>query len=413
MIIHVLLCITFWHCEAIAANTKTGEAPLPGAAFCKVGYRQSWPGESSSNSIKNIDTTHFWQQVPVINNYRAFTRGACAASQRALTATDRAVTSLLVFTLSFFNQQAYGKMTACLSAASQATSALNNVAYFCFAHIQDRVKARNLMRLLHAFHHLAYMEFGGKIANARSWEMLQDRHLLTAEECAFLRDAKHCGKTLHVLAWAVQFVSRELREGRLPAPVFNGIFSDLMSLRGACGSLRGLTENPIPFGYMFAVNLLLYCWALSVGLFFAGFLSVYGSVAYALVVYIFFNLRLIGIQLSEPFGYEDRHLPVPEILMRTFTDHRELLSDKTLPIGGPDLPSPVESAPAPDFCAPLEAKYDAEFMPKFAKTSEASKQLAFAQERFGFPGITEDDRFKGVQDVVVQGPRTSFAHKAK
>ena len=71
MIIHVLLCIAFWHCEAIAANSKTGEAPLPGAGFCKVGFRQSWPGESSSNSIKNIDTTHFWQEVPVINNYCA------------------------------------------------------------------------------------------------------------------------------------------------------------------------------------------------------------------------------------------------------------------------------------------------------------------------------------------------------
>jgi hypothetical protein len=81
MIIHVLLCITFWHCEAIAANTKTGEAALPGAAFCKVGFRQSWPGESSSNSIKNIDTTHFWQQVPVINNYCASVRLGSACPQ--------------------------------------------------------------------------------------------------------------------------------------------------------------------------------------------------------------------------------------------------------------------------------------------------------------------------------------------
>ena len=71
MIVHVLLCITFWHCEAIAANSKTGTPPLPGAAFCKVGFRQSWPGEFASGSIKNIDTTHFWQQVPVINNYCA------------------------------------------------------------------------------------------------------------------------------------------------------------------------------------------------------------------------------------------------------------------------------------------------------------------------------------------------------
>jgi predicted membrane chloride channel (bestrophin family) len=279
-------------------------------------------------------------------------------------------------------------MMSCLGAASQANGAMNNIAFFCFAHIRDRPTARNLMRLLHAFHHLAYMEFGAKIANPRSWEMLQDRHLLTAEECAYLKDAKRCGskKTIHVLSWAVQIVSREQREGRIPPPAFNVIFADLMSLRGACGSLKSLTENPIPFGYMFAVNLLLYCWALSVGLFFAGFLSVYGSVAYALVVYIFFNLRLIGIQLSEPFGYEDRHLPVPEILMRNFVDHRELLADSTLPIGdGVDKPSPVDSAPAPDFCAPFEAAYDKAFMTHF-KTSEANKQMAFAQGRFGFPG---------------------------
>ena len=85
MIVHVLLCICFWHCEAIAANNKTGTPPLPGSGFCKVGYRQSWPGESSSNSIKNIDTTHFWAQVPVINNYRA-----CPCASFGRPAADRA-----------------------------------------------------------------------------------------------------------------------------------------------------------------------------------------------------------------------------------------------------------------------------------------------------------------------------------
>lgn len=374
MIIHVLLCITFWHCEAIAANTKTGTPPLPGAAFCKAGYRQSWPGESSSMSIKNIDSTHFWAQLPIVNNY---------------------LTSLLVFTLSFFNQQAYSKLTACMAAAGKASGALNSICFFCIAHVTDRAKARNLMRILHAYHHLAYMEFGAKIANPRSWEMLRDRNLLSEEECAYLRDAERVGsaKTIHVLSWAVQWATTEVKEGRLPAPAGNQIFSDLMLLRGGCGSLKSLTENPLPFGYFQAVNLLLYAWAVSVGLFFAGFLSVYGSVAYALVVYIFMNLRLVGIQLSEPFGYEARHLPVPEILMRGLTQHRELLSDKTLPLT-PGGITPVESKAPPDFCAPFEAAYDQAFMTKF-KGSEATKQMAFAQERFGFPGITEEDREKG------------------
>ena len=182
----------------------------------------------------------------------------------------------------------------------------------------------------------------------------------------------------------MQFVAREVREGRIAAPTANMALADMMSLRGGAGALKGLTENPIPFGYMFAVNLLLYCWAISVGLFFAGFLSVYGSVAYALVVYIFFNLRLIGIQLSEPFGYEPRHLPVPEYLMRNFLQHRELLSDAALPLA-PESCSPVDSAELTDFCAPFEAAYEKGF-PAYMKTVEATKQMVFAQERFGFPG---------------------------
>ena len=198
-----------------------------------------------------------------------------------------------MFTLSFFNQQAYAKMNACLAAAGQATGALTNICFYCIANFPDRARARNLMRLLHAYHHLAYMEFGAKIANPRSWEMLQDRHLLTPEEVAHLRESKHVGsaKTIHVLAWAVQFATREAREGRIAAS--NPLHADMRVLRSGCGALKGLQENPIPFGYMFSVNLLLYCWAISIGLFFAGFMSVYGSVAYALVVYIFFNLRLV------------------------------------------------------------------------------------------------------------------------
>lgn len=32
----------------------------PGSNFCKVGYRQQWPGENSSLNIKGIEQVHFW-----------------------------------------------------------------------------------------------------------------------------------------------------------------------------------------------------------------------------------------------------------------------------------------------------------------------------------------------------------------
>jgi predicted membrane chloride channel (bestrophin family) len=294
-------------------------------------------------------------------------------------------------------------MNSCMAAAGQAASAITNMAFHSLALFPDRAKARNLIRLAHAVHHLAYMEFGAKLANRRSWEMLLDRHLLTPEEVAYLKDRKDVGsaKTMHVLSWAVQLVAREVKEGRLAAPHSNLFLAELMSLRSGCGGFKSQTENPIPYGYMFVVNLLLYCWALSVGLFFAGNLSVYGSVAYALVVYIFFSVRLIGIQLSEPFGYEARHLPVPENLMRAYMNHRELLSDAFPPLGASG--TVLEGVAPPDLCAPLEAKYDRTFMANF-KGAECNKQMAFAQQRFGFPGITDEDRDKGTGSTVLAVP---------
>ena len=316
------------------------------------------------------------------------------------------LTSLLVFTLSFFNQQAYGKYTACLGAANGCNGALTNLAFLCVSFMQyDRAKARTLLRFGHAFHHLTYMDFGAKLTNPRAWEMLRDRNLLSKEEEEYLN--KHPGlpkgfkKGPQVLAWMLTLVTSEMKAGRIAPPHANLFHAEIMNLRSSAGGIRGQMENPTPFGYMFSVNLLLYCWAISVGLFFAGFLSVYGSVAYALVVYIFFNLRNTGLQLMEPFGYEVRHLPVPEFLMRAYSDHKELLSDGAFVIAD-GVHTVVPGGPVPAFDAPLKAAYDKNFMANFKENSEATKQIKFAQERFGFPGITEADRDKGVakEDTV-------------
>jgi predicted membrane chloride channel (bestrophin family) len=319
------------------------------------------------------------------------------------------LTSLLVFTLSFFNQQAFSKYTSSLASSGQANGALTNTAFHALTQMSyDPPKARNLMRLLHAYHHMSYMNFGGKLTNPRSWEMLRDRNLLSPEECEYLNGKTSplrpgSAKTPHVLGWAYQLVTREIKEGRLAPPLGNFFITEMMSLRGACGALIGSQENPMPFGYMFAVNFLLYTWAISVGLFFAGFLSVYGSVAYALVVYVFFNLRNIGIQLSEPFGYKERHLPVPAFLMRSYIDHRDLLGEGLSSMKAEG--TAITDGSVPDLIAPLRAKYDMEWAANFKATSGTFKQMAIMQSRFGFEGITEEDRQK--EEKLGGAPATS------
>ena len=60
MVVHVCLCVTFWHCERSAAALAAGRS-WPGSSFCKVGYRQQWPGEFSSLNVKGIEQQHFWE----------------------------------------------------------------------------------------------------------------------------------------------------------------------------------------------------------------------------------------------------------------------------------------------------------------------------------------------------------------
>ena len=93
--------------------------------------------------------------------------------------------------------------------------------------------------------------------------------------------------------------------------------------------------------------------------------------------------------------------------MRNFVQHRELLDDAT-PQLLPGECAGVASADGKGFCDPFEAAYDKNFMTHF-KGAEANKQMAFAQERFGFPGITEEDRFKGTEGstAVLMEPLSS------
>ena len=303
-----------------------------------------------------------------------------------------------MFTLSFFNQQAYEKYKAGVLSARQANSTLTDMAFHSLVLLSyDLELGRNLMRLLHAFHHLSYMKFGGKMKNPMAWEMLRDRHLLSQTECDYLHGPSSPLRPgskayLQVLGWAYQLIVREIRDKRLDENSGNRMMADLLLLRSRAGSAEREQENPMPFGYLFSVNFLLYCWALSVGLYFAGFLSVYGSVAYALVVYVFFSLRNLGIELSEPFGYRERHLPVPEFLMRSYIDHRDLLA-KGLHYMRPEGTA-IPGGAVPSFVAPLVAKYDAAWEARYYASSGTEKMMKLMQQRFGFEGLMQEDRVK-------------------
>ena len=76
MVIHVCLAVTFWHCERSAAAAAAGKK-WPGSNFCKVGYRQQWPGEFSSLNVKGIEQVHFWTVRALLGTLGGW--GPCSA----------------------------------------------------------------------------------------------------------------------------------------------------------------------------------------------------------------------------------------------------------------------------------------------------------------------------------------------
>ena len=94
--------------------------------------------------------------------------------------------------------------------------------------------------------------------------------------------------------------------------------------------------------------------------------------------------------------------------MRSYIDHRDLLGDG-LSAMKPEGTA-IEGVSPPNFIAPLRAKYDAEWGANFKATSGAVQQLQIMQRRFGFPGITEEDRQKPQEKSV--GPPAAFAAPA-
>jgi hypothetical protein len=298
-----------------------------------------------------------------------------------------------VFTLSFFNQQAFSKMNTGLGAARSAGGALTNLCFHLIALVEDREKAKNILRL-------ARVGDGARPPPADPGGVRlpvppggQEGHSLPGLGGAGGGRAGEGGQGAAALLQPAAVGADEPARiggqvqggGGESDPLFVPVCHQPAAVLLGCAPSAAAESVALQASDLRALPS-----ALSVGLFFAGFLSVYGSVAYALVVYIFFNLRQIGIQLSEPFGYEPRHLQIQEYLLRGYIDHRQLLSEPPL------LARDTISADGvvPNFCAPLTAKYDTAFGATF-KNAEVTKQMGIVQGRFGFPGITEEDREKG------------------
>ena len=96
------------------------------------------------------------------------------------------VTSLLTFTLVFFDSQLYNRFFDHWQAATVAWSRLNDLGLRVYAHLAyDHHTACEVMRLLHAANHFVMIENVLKLGRQTALDVCVHRGLLMPAEAAF------------------------------------------------------------------------------------------------------------------------------------------------------------------------------------------------------------------------------------
>lgn len=388
LLIHVMICLAFWYCEAqlkLAQMTNAKAKDVPKNTFCNMGFSFRWPQSTNQSPVKiKVESFHFWQELPIVNAY---------------------LTTLLVFASVSFLNHAMAKYNAFTAGAGKCTGTLHDAAQAALAFLgHDPLLQRDFMRLLHAVHHMGYYWYGGHLKDPYFWQMMLDRRLLSQGEIKWLmaKGDNHCQI---VSAWAIQLIRTEVEQKRVE-PVLQNTFNEIVkNMRQGATSFFGTAGSPIPFHYTHTLNVLLYCWCLSVGLYLAGMLSIHASLAYAVLVYVFMNLRMIGIKLQNPLGIADEDMDVEANLMRILLFHRNLFNtpfqsvrwDAESAVSG----SAIKGATRPDFVGPFVNLHDRDYLANvFMKKACSILMVQQEQKRFGRPGIKASQRmpFKSDQE---------------
>jgi len=135
--------------------------------------------------------------------------------------------------------------------------------------------------------------------------------LLTPEEVARLERAK--APPLEVSRWLTDLYVLEADEGRLSEHRLRSIENNIGSLVDLWGGAERIVETPVPFAYAHHIKLFLSFFCFTVPLALMDSLGWFAVVGAAVVAFGMFGIDEIGVEIEDPFGYDDNDLPLDEI----------------------------------------------------------------------------------------------------
>lgn len=171
-------------------------------------------------------------------------------------------------------------------------------------------------RLLNAFFALAIQG----LRSETDLSVLGD--LLTPEERAKLEPLKTRASV--VLSWVTEHIDGLARSGKITDARLLAMDTNLTALVDYHSGCERIVRTPIPFAYAQHIKLFVTLWCFTVPFAIVDAMQSYTWFASAVLGFALFGIDEIGVEIEDPFGYDDNDLPIDRIGQTVRTSMAEI-----------------------------------------------------------------------------------------
>jgi putative membrane protein len=169
----------------------------------------------------------------------------------------------------------------------------------------SRAVANDATRLLNAFFFVAVQGLRSETDLKLAGE------LLTAEEQKKLEPVK--ARASVVLTWVTHHIDDLARSGKITDARLLAMDTNLTALIDHHSGCERIVRTPIPFAYAQHIKLFVTLWCFTVPFAIVDAMQSYTWFASAVLAFALFGIDEIGVEIEDPFGYDDNDLPIDRI----------------------------------------------------------------------------------------------------
>jgi putative membrane protein len=181
---------------------------------------------------------------------------------------------------------------------------------------ERRAVGAEIVRLLNAYFALAMQGLRGET----DLDVHGDR--LTAEEKVRLTPC--ATRATMVLAWITSRLDRLARDGVLDEAHLRVMDQNLTALVDYYSGCERIVRTPVPFAYAHHIKIFVSLFCFTVPFAIVDAMKVWTPLAAAILAFALFGIDEIGVEIEDPFGYDDNDLPIDRIAKTIETGMRDV-----------------------------------------------------------------------------------------